>query len=84
MSYDIFIIIITSGIMSTKKIEGNKLIMGKSRLKKCEYCFQEVTAAFYDLHLDSHPSKILDWLYLGSYNNALNKKVRWLIFNMWL
>ena len=28
-------------------------------------------------HVDSHPSKILDWLYLGSYNNELNKKVKY-------
>ncbi len=25
-------------------------------------------------HVESHPSKVLDWLYIGSYNNATNKK----------
>ncbi len=33
---------------------------------------------FFNSHLDSHPSKILDWLYLGGYNNALNKQVFYL------
>jgi hypothetical protein len=41
---------------------------------KCSFCSLELESKFYKLHLESHPSKILDWLYLGSYNNATNKK----------
>lgn len=41
---------------------------------KCEYCQREIEKVIINNHIDSHPSKILDWLYLGSFNNASNKK----------
>ncbi len=41
---------------------------------KCSFCGLEVESKLYKLHLESHPSKILEWLYIGSYNNATNKK----------
>jgi hypothetical protein len=40
----------------------------------CSYCNKEIETSIFKYHMESHPSKILDWLYLGSYNNATNKK----------
>lgn len=40
----------------------------------CLYCSKEIETSIFKYHMESHPSKILDWLYLGSYNNATNKK----------
>jgi hypothetical protein len=51
-------------------LDGNK-----AKETNCNYCKMNVNSDFYRIHSDSHPSKILDWLYLGSYNNALNKQV---------
>jgi hypothetical protein len=42
--------------------------------KECSYCNKQIESVIFHMHVDSHPSKILDWLYLGSYNNATNKK----------
>jgi len=43
-------------------------------MKVCDICNQTMEIISYNFHLESHPSKILDWLYIGSYNNATNKK----------
>ena len=40
----------------------------------CSFCNKEIESTIFKYHIESHPSKILDWLYLGSYNNATNKK----------
>lgn len=47
---------------------------GKSKTIKCDFCGKEMEKEIMKNHKESHPSKIFDWLYLGSYNNALNKK----------
>jgi predicted metal-binding protein len=44
------------------------------KIKLCPICNQNIEANMYNTHVDSHPSKILDWLYIGTYNNATNKK----------
>ena len=41
----------------------------------CEYCGKEVDKLIFNSHSETHPTKILEWIYLGSYNNALNKEV---------
>ena len=38
--------------------------------RKCPLCHKEVDNNRYRFHLNLHPSKILDWLYLGSYRDA--------------
>lgn len=43
--------------------------------QKCGFCQQLVPKVLYKGHFDSHPSKILDYLYLGSYANACKKQV---------
>ncbi len=44
--------------------------------KKCPFCENLIQKVIFMSHYDSHPSKILDYLYLGSFANALNNKVR--------
>lgn len=39
----------------------------------CPLCHKEKENYKYPYHLSLHPSKILDWLYLGSYRNACDK-----------
>ena len=40
----------------------------------CPICHKEKEIKKYTYHLTLHPSKILDWLYLGSYRNACDEK----------
>ena len=46
----------------------------KTNLKICPICHIEKEMYKYSYHLSLHPSKILDWLYLGSYRNACDKQ----------
>ena len=45
-----------------------------SDTKICPLCHKEKEIYKYRYHLSLHPSKILDWLYLGSYRNACDKQ----------
>jgi len=54
---------------SDNSSDKNKVIM-----EICSYCKREFEKSIIKMHFDSHPSKILDWLFLGDYNNATNKK----------
>ncbi len=40
----------------------------------CPICQIELEARNYKAHREVHPTEILDWLFLGSYFNATNKK----------
>ena len=40
---------------------------------KCPYCGNEVEKKKLNLHLEIHPSKVFDWLYVGGYNTATKK-----------
>ena len=40
----------------------------------CPICNKNIDNYKYQYHLGLHPSKILDWLYIGSYRNAYDKK----------
>jgi dual specificity MAP kinase phosphatase len=39
----------------------------------CPICLKTITTSI-KVHLSIHPSKVYDWLYIGSYSNATNKK----------
>ena len=39
---------------------------------KCEFCHQYIDNYVYKIHFNSHPSKIFEWLYLGTFKNACN------------
>ena len=43
--------------------------------KKCPICQTSIQKVIFNSHYDSHPSKILDYIYIGSFANALNNKV---------
>jgi len=43
-------------------------------IKICPVCHKEKEINKYAYHISLHPSKILDWLYLGSYRNACDTK----------
>ena len=45
-----------------------------SNKKICPLCNKDIDYYRYRSHLNMHPSKIFDWLYLGSYKNACNIK----------
>ena len=51
----------------------NKSI-NSSNKKTCPLCHKELENFRYKFHINYHPSKIFDWLYLGSYRNACDKK----------
>jgi len=53
----------------------NLLAIKQTSFKKCNLCSLDIEYTKYELHLDTHPSKILEFLYLGNYHNAMNKKV---------
>ena len=44
----------------------------KDKIKECTMCKKAIDLESYNVHVDNHASKVLDWLYIGSYNNATN------------
>lgn len=44
-----------------------------SNSKECPLCHQVFEGYRYNFHRQNHPSRILPWLYLGSYRNASDK-----------
>ena len=48
--------------------------LNSSNKKKCPICHKEIENYRYKFHVNLHPSKILNWLYLGSYRNACDKQ----------
>ena len=58
-------------------ITDNLVIQNKNKNSKtriCPLCHKEKDIYKYKYHISLHPSKILDWLYLGSYRNACDKQ----------
>ena len=54
-------------------------LRGKSSLgdvpkKKCEICNNMIETHLFKIHLNSHPTEIFNWMYLGSYQNACDIK----------
>ena len=56
--------------MKKNKINENK----KNILIKCNICEKEIENNKFNLHLESHPGNIDDFIYIGSYFNATNLK----------
>ena len=59
---------------NNEKILKNKINNNDANIKICPICHKEKEINKYAYHLSLHPSKILDWLYLGSYRNACDNK----------
>ena len=54
-------------------------LRGKSTLidvpkKKCEICNNMIETHLFKIHLNSHPTEIFNWMYLGTYQNACDIK----------
>ena len=71
----------TSQINSSKKSNHNQekmnmlKSMGKSLLlggpkKECEICHKFIESHLHKIHINSHPSQIFKWMYLGTFENA--------------
>ena len=66
-------------IISKKSSLKRKLIVNRKHKsdfllskfsKKCEICNQLIDSHLFKIHYNSHPSQILNWLYLGTFINA--------------
>ena len=60
-------------------LSNNLIIQNNNKSKStntkiCPLCHKEKENYRYQYHLSLHPSRILDWLYLGSYRNACDKQ----------
>jgi len=56
------------------QINTKNKITPNDNIKICPICHKEKEKNKFAYHLTLHPSKILDWLYLGSYRNACDMK----------
>ena len=45
-------------------------LLAKMIKKECEICHRLIDSHLFKIHYNSHPSKIFNWLYLGSFSNA--------------
>ena len=50
-------------------INDNSDVVNK---KKCPLCYKMIDVYRFNTHVNLHPSRIFNWLYLGSYQNACN------------
>ena len=53
-----------------KYVDRNLLVNAKKI--ECQLCHKFIVSHLFKIHYNSHPSKILNWLYLGSFSNACN------------
>ena len=58
----------------TKNKISNNINNINANVKICPLCHKEKEIYKFAYHLSLHPSKIFDWLYLGSYRNACDKQ----------
>ena len=49
-------------------------ISHNAKKRKCPLCNKELDKNRINFHINNHPSKIFDWLFLGCYRNACNKE----------
>ena len=63
-----------NAIKNKKKLNTRKhkckIVLSKDRKKECEICHKLIDSHLFKIHYNSHPTKIFDWLYLGTFNNA--------------
>ena len=63
----------TLNAIESKNERINNFIQGISYTKKkCELCHKLVDKHLYKFHYYSHPSQILNWMFLGNFKNANN------------
>ena len=54
---------------SRRKYKSSNLL-SKIMKKECEICHKLIDSHLFQIHFNSHPSRIFDWLYLGTFSNA--------------
>ena len=59
---------------SNKRNILNETNIENNNKKKCSLCQKYIDIYRFNTHFNLHPSKIFNWLYLGSYQNACNLK----------
>ena len=47
-----------------------KIFLSKLIKKECEICHKMIDSHLFKIHFNSHPTQILDWLFLGTFSNA--------------
>ena len=62
----------TSSRSSLNKLNNSSI--DNLNKKKCPLCHKMIDIYRFNTHYNLHPSKIFNWLYLGSYQNACNIK----------
>ena len=65
---------ITNSINNKFNIKNSDKNNKNINKKKCNLCHKYIDIYRFNTHYNSHPSKIFNWLYLGSYQNACNSK----------
>ena len=47
-----------------------KIFLSNLIKKECQICHKEIDSHLFKIHFNSHPTQILDWLFLGTFSNA--------------
>ena len=47
-----------------------KIVLSEMVKKECDICFKLIETHLFKIHYNSHPTRILSWLYLGTFSNA--------------
>ena len=55
--------------MNMLKSMGKSLLLGGPK-KECEICHKFIESHLHKIHVNSHPSQIFKWMYLGTFENA--------------
>ena len=56
-------------VLNTRKHKC-KIILSEMVKKECDICFKLIDSHLFKIHYNSHPTRILSWLYLGTFSNA--------------
>ena len=56
-------------ILNTRKHKC-KILLSEMIKKECDICFKLIDSHLFKIHYNSHPTRILSWLYLGTFSNA--------------
>ena len=69
--------LLTINDLASVKERIESFLHGPSYLKdkrECELCHKKVLNYSYQFHFRSHPTKILNWMFCGTFNNAINNE----------
>ena len=65
-----------SSIHSNKNLNSKfSPCQNKQSTFPCNICNKNISSNLFEFHKEQHPSKIYEWLYIGSFSNAMNLTV---------